>query len=188
MPFCRSFFWWPCSYCRWGCDVALFLAAWRGGCTRRDFFAWAVDARQGTGCQWRRVVCLPRMLWLHSALVIVCSVIWAACSVPWLWGRGWEEGNETMKGPVIVEERNLFLQQRFPSPSIDCVEWDPSVSLSCGSVKRPWSEYLLIPCGRLIVFSEAVVFLMHRNVEQRGLFGCLEEEKTSCHRCRSVIL
>lgn len=95
-----------------------------------------------------------------------------------------------MKGPVILEEQHLLLQQRFPSPSMDCVEWDPSVSLSsCSAVKCPWFEYLLIPCGRLIMFSEAVVFLIHRNVEQRGLFGCLQEEKTtSFYRCHSVIV
>lgn len=72
MQFCRFFFWWLCSYCSWGSECCVVLAAWRGSCTRRDFFALAIDARQGTRCQWRRVgsVCLPWMLWLHDALTI----------------------------------------------------------------------------------------------------------------------
>lgn len=171
MQFCRLFSGGYVVIVAGDLSVALFLAAWRGRCTRRGFFALAVDARQGTGCQWRRVVwacaCLgcsgSTMLWR----LLWCSVIWTVCSVSWLWEGRWEEGNKTVKGPVILEEQRLLLQQRFPSPSMDCLEWDQSVSLSyCSAVKCPWFEYLLIPCGRLITFNEAVVFLIHRNAEQ----------------------
>lgn len=72
MQFCRFFSGGYAVTVAGDLSVALFLAAWRGSCTRRDFFALAVDARQGTRCQWRRVVsvCLPWMLWLHDALTI----------------------------------------------------------------------------------------------------------------------
>lgn len=35
---------------------------------------------------------------------------------------GSEEGNKTVKGPVVLEEQHLLSQQRFASPSMDGVE------------------------------------------------------------------
>lgn len=73
MQFCRSFSGSYAVILVGHPSVTLFLAAWKGSCTARDFFCPdCYNARQCIGCPWWRVVsvCLPWMLWLHEALTV----------------------------------------------------------------------------------------------------------------------
>lgn len=105
MQFCRSFSGSYAVILVGHPSVTLFLAAWKGSCTARDFFCPdCYNARQCIGCPWWRVVsvCLPWMLWLHEALTVAVVFCHLNSLLSILALRKWEEGTKTVKGPVIL--------------------------------------------------------------------------------------
>lgn len=150
---------------------------WRGGCTRRGFCAAAGDARQGAGCQHES--CEPA----SNALMMIALVFHRLNTLL---------GSLALRKKVVLEEQHLLSQQRFPSPSVDCAEWD---LCSCLAAQR-WNACSLSTCWFLVEdnhvqWSSGVPYPQERrtgmfiwvsggrenNVMSQMLFSCCSNQK-----------
>lgn len=139
MQFCRFFFGSYAVILVGDLGVELFLAAWKGSCTMRDFFALAVTvpgraldvsdgelwARAFLGCAGSAMLLTVSTVFCHLNSLLSMLVLRKKVGAG---DQNCERPSDSLKNSIYFCSRGDFHRLQWT------VEWDPSVSLSYCSV------------------------------------------------------